>query len=360
MTAIASILKRRVWRVANGAHAWRILLWVCIASAIGGLSAGGFDSATAQEATVPNVHVSMTADPRELTVGDIATLTLEVTHPADHAVVLPRLGPEWGPFDVRSQTPAQTDYGNDGALKTRKRFRVTLFAPGEFETPDLSLTVRAPDGSVSQIDAPMARLTVGSVLSGTDDALIDIRSPADLSVDFWDRLAVRALVALVALGALGTVAFLLYRRSRGYAATPEPVIDTRTPLEIATQELDRIERLDLPGGGQFKEHYTLVSAVLRRYLQATRFVDMGELDTEDMTTEEIMVALNVRSLDPGHLSRVRELLLEADIVKYSSYDPLASQARGALDRAREIVGEARPEGAAASNGNPQSRSEAPI
>ena len=118
--------------------------------------------------------------------------------------------------------------------------------------------------------------------------------------------------------------------------------------------------MDLPGRGQFKEYYTLVSAVLRAYLQATRFVDMGELDTGDMTTEEIVSALRGHSLDSRHFTPVRDLLLEADLVKYSSYAPQAPQAYEALARAREIVGEARPEAVAPPDGSPQYRSEAPV
>ena len=231
-------------------------------------------------------------DSEELTVGDLVTLTLEVTHPSDHAVVLPRPGPEWGPFEVRSQTPARTESGGEGVATTRKRFRVTLFAPGEYETPSLPLAVREPDGSVSRVDSPTARLTVRSVLSGDDNALRDIRSPADLTESFWDRPEARAAVALAAIAVLCVAAYLLYRRFRRDEESPEQLADTRTPLEIATQELERIERLDLPGSGQFKEHYTLISAALRAYLQGTYFEDAGP-SAEDMTTDEIADALRV-------------------------------------------------------------------
>ena len=46
----------------------------------------------------------------------------------------------------------------------------------------------------------------------------------------------------------------------------QPVADTRSPWEVAIQELDRINRLDLPGSGDLREHYTLVSGVIRGYL----------------------------------------------------------------------------------------------
>ena len=295
----------------------------------------------------------------ELTVGDLVTLTLEVTHPSDHAVVLPRLSSEWGPFEVRSQTPARTESGSDGVATTRKRLEVTLFAPGEYETPSLPLTVREPDGSVILVDSSTAHLTVRSVLSGADNALRDIRSPANLPESFWDRPEARAAVALAAVAILCVAAYLLYRRFRGDEEPYEQIVDTRTPLEIATQELDRIERLDLPGNGEFKEHYTLISAALRVYLQGTYLEEAGGQSAEDMTTEEVTDALRAHSMGSRYLSLVRDLLLEVDLVKYSSYAPPVSEAYGALVRACEVLSEAVPEPTAPQDGGPTRRSEAP-
>ena len=326
---------------------------------IAGLLVMSFNSAQAQETGVPDVNVALLADREELTVGDLVTLTIEVSHPSDHTAVLPRLGSEWGPFEVRSQTPVRTEPGSDGISKTRKRFEVALFAPGEYETPSIPLSVRLPDGSVSQVDAPTVDLTVRSVLSGDDNVLRDIRSPADLSENFWDRPESRALVALAAVAALCVAAYFLYRRFRGDEESYEQIVDTRTPLEVATQELDRIERLDLPGNGEFKEHYTLISAALRAFLQGTYFEDAGGPSAEDMTTDEIVDALRSHSMGSGYLALVRDLLLEADLVKYSSYTPTASEAYGALVGAREILGEAVPEAATPPDSGPRSSSEAP-
>lgn len=358
MTTAASLLNGLLPVVTQPVDARRIPLWlwgVCLA--IGWLVLP-FDSVQAQEAGVTDINVALVADRDELTVGDLVTLTLKVAHPSDHAVVLPRLGSEWGPFEVRSQTPARTDSGGDGLSTTRKRFEVAMFAPGEYETPSLPLTVREPGGSVSQVDAPTARLTVRSVLSGDDNALRDIRSPADLSESFWDRPEVRAAVALAAVAILCVVAYFLYRRFRGDEESPEQIVDTRTPLETANQELDRIKRLDLPGNGEFKEHYTLISAALRVYLQGTYLEEAGGQSAEDMTTEEVTDALRAHSMGSRYLSLVRDLLLEADLVKYSSYAPPVSEAYGALAWAREIVGETVPEAAVPPDGGPRSRSEA--
>ena len=135
-------------------NALRAPMWRWGVCFVAGLLVMSFNSLQAQEAGVPDINVVLVADRDELTVGDLVTITLEATHPSDHAVVLPRLGSEWGPFEVRSQTPARTESGGDGLSTTRKRFEVTMFAPGEYETPSLPLTVREPDGSVSRVDAP--------------------------------------------------------------------------------------------------------------------------------------------------------------------------------------------------------------
>ena len=69
-----------------------LLVWLLIpvlATAISG-------AAMAQGASSSAVQISFTANQSELTVGEPVTLTLEITHPSDHVVVVPRLGRFWG------------------------------------------------------------------------------------------------------------------------------------------------------------------------------------------------------------------------------------------------------------------------
>ena len=313
------------------------MIWMCTACALLGLSVGMPDSIAAQQPTVPDVRVSLVADRDELTVGDLLTLTLEVTYPADHVVVLPKLQPDWGPFEVRTQTSARTVATGDSIWATHVQYQVTLFALGEFETPVLFVSVRGSDGITMQVPVPAVRVTVRSVLSGNDDPLRDIRSHADLSKSFWERPTTRAVAVLFALAVIGASAFFVRQRRRRRETPPEQAVDTRTPFEIATQEIDRIERLDLSGSGNFVEHYTLISALIRAYIQAMHFDETDGLSTERMTTDEIEASLRLSSLEPGRYGLVRDLLIEADIVKYSGYTPPAVEAREALEKARTFV-----------------------
>ena len=295
------------------------------------------DSVMAQSAPPPGVGVSFTSDRSDLTVGDVATLSLVVSHRADLAVVIPRLEREWGPFEVQAQTSVQTVSAEDGMRTIAKQFRVVLFAPGAFETPNLPISVRSPDGSVEQFQPPPVRLTVHSVLTGTEEELKDLRPPADLSTPFWEQPAFFVLTALLVVAALGVPGYYLYRRSRRQVRVAEPVVDTRSPWEAAIQELDRIGRLDLPGKGDLKEHYTLVAGTLRAYLGATYLRDTDRMQATDMSTEEMVTAIWRSTPDHGNARLVIELLQEADLVKFANYAPPASRAYEATGQAREVV-----------------------
>ena len=301
------------------------------------LAVGGLSPVFAQEAPSSGIRASFTADRAELTVGDIVTLTLDVTHSADQAVVIPRLGAEWGSFEVLSQTPAQTVSNGDGTETTRQHLRVTIFAPGTFETPDLVVSVRGPDGALERISPPTVRLTVRSVLSGPDEQLRDIRPPFDLSIPLWKQPFARAMAALATLAALVLVGYILHRRLGRRAPLPVPVADTRTPWEVAVQELNRIERLDLPGDGNFKEHYALVAGVTRIYIHAMYLADVSRQDATDMTTDEMEAAITRSSLDPKNARLTFDLLLKADLIRFSNYSPSVSEAYEALAQARDIV-----------------------
>ena len=293
--------------------------------------------AFAQEESQSNVRARLTADRNVVTVGEVVVLTLNVTHPAQHAVVIPRLSREWGAFEVVSQSTAQTETNGNGTETTRQRLEVSLFAPGTFETPELSISIRRPDGAVDRVVPSRVRLTVRSVLLGSDELLKDLRPPADLTPPLWKHPVVLAIASLAVVASMVSVAFLIHHHLRARAAQLESEGDTRTPWEVAIQEIDEIERLDLPGDGRYKEHYTLIFQVMQTYVRAAFLENGGRPVATDMTTDEIGTAVWQSSLDRKNARLIVDLLLEADLVRFSNYPSSESEAHAALRRARDIV-----------------------
>ena len=184
------------------------------------------------------------------------------------------------------------------------------------------------------------RLTVDSVLSGPDETLKDIRPPADLSPPSWRQPGVLAVAALAIVAVMVSGSLLVRRRLQGRGEQVVSSVDTRTPWQAAVQEFDRIDRLDLPGDGRFKEHYTLIARVIQGYVRATYIEDVGRPDATDMTTEEITSAIRQSSLDRKNAGVVVDLLLEAELVRFSSYAPSASRGvRGVARRPGDCGGD---------------------
>ena len=313
------------------------------------LVVGTFGTAFAQEDPASEVYISFEADKDGSTVegavklGDYVTLTLEVTYPDDHNVIVHKLPRDWGAaFEVRDQSQAQTVLNDDGTKTTSQVIKAVVFGTGNLETPDLPISVRGPDGIVEQV-SPSSSGVEGTLGTYRPRRSFGGHPPQADIYPLWDEQpAARATAALIALAALCALGYLLYRRFYGQGGTPLPVLDPRTPWEIAIDELDRIERLDLPEDGRFKEHYTLVADTTRVYVQAMYLRDVSPVDAIDMTTDEIRDALRRSSLDYDDAKLVLDLLREADFVKFAKYRPAVSQAYEASGQARYIVEVTRP------------------
>ena len=150
------------------------------------------------------------------------------------------------------------------------------------------------------------------------------------------------MAGLAIVAALTLAGYILHRRLGRRAPLPVQVADTRTPWEVAVQELDRIERLDLPGDGNFVEHYGLVAGVTRTYVYATYLSDVSRQEGTDMTTHEMEAAISQSSLDRKNARLAVDLLLKADLIRFSNYTPSVSQAYEDLAQARDIVDGTRP------------------
>lgn len=110
--------------------------------------------------------------------------------------------------------------------------------------------------------------------------------------------------------------------------------DLRLPHEVALDRLARIEKLDLPNQGQFKEHYTMVSDCIRIYVERGFHIAVME-----RTTAEIQHNIRKTAISPPVVQQFLSLLDESDLVKFSKLTPDANEARQALQLGRTIVEE---------------------
>ncbi|MCJ7622032.1 MAG: BatD family protein [Anaerolineaceae bacterium] len=276
------------------------------------------------------VLITFTADRSELTVGDVVTLLLEIRHPAGNEVVIPHLAQNWGDFEVRSQSSPETTPNPDGSETTRQTITVTLFSPGTYQTPPLPITVYDGSGGIIEKNAPSISLKVVSVLVAGDTELRDIKPQAKLKIPFpWSWLLSGLILAAAACGGM----FWYTRRRKDENSSRTPIeVDDRPPHEIALDELARIAGLKLPEQKRFKEHYTLVSDCLRRYLE-----EQIRIRTLDRTTYELNRDLKRSDLPRDVIQNFIAIFRESDLVKFARYTPDVDAAHNCTREARLLV-----------------------
>jgi hypothetical protein len=274
------------------------------------------------------------------TVGDQIPLSLSVTYPPQVEIALPQLPRQWGAFEVLAQETTPPEESASDIRTAALRATVTLWQPGTYQTPPLTLRYQEA-GEIYTTMAPSLAITITSVLEGGETEKRDLKPQASLPrPPRWPWFLGGILLTLL----ISSVAVILWRRrQRSPLPSATPAVETRSPAELAYAELERIAELDLVAQEAFKLHYTLIADCIRTYVQGRYGIP-----ALDRTTYELLTAMRQApsdspdAIDPGHISLFHDLLTEADAVKFAKLRPPIQQAWEALSRARHIVDVTRP------------------
>jgi hypothetical protein len=117
-----------------------------------------------------------------------------------------------------------------------------------------------------------------------------------------------------------------------------PVAPPLAPHEWAARELDRLEALQLPEAGEAERYHTLLSDVVRVYLER-RF----SLPASQQTTAEFLETMR-RSpqLTPAQQGLLRDFLERCDMAKFARAAPPPEECRALAAMARSFVKESTP------------------
>ncbi len=296
-------------------------------------------SANDAAAQTTQLSAGLTTDAESVSVGDVFTLTLTVSHPRDYHVVFPDLPAQWGEFEVRSRTPLPATIDDDSGVATSAlEIRAALFAPGAHSTPPLNVTAIKPDGVAVSHSARPLEIEVVPTLGAGDDALKDIRPQATIDpiIDspLIDAATERRGLTLAAAGAVALIALALIANHYWRRKTmPQAIaMESLSPEEAALAELDRIGALDLPRGTAAATRYAMIADCLREYLRG----QFG-ISALDMTTTEAVAELGRKPVGAPEVNELGDILREADMVKFARFMPADEDALRLLRAAKSAV-----------------------
>jgi hypothetical protein len=277
-------------------------------------------AATAAQAQTVSTGISRDT----VRVGDPVRVVVRVDGvPANTEVLLPDSLAAVDDVENAGRVRVRRDTIAGGSSRITAAYPVLIWRPGETTLPELPMIVRS-EGRERTLQVKLPVVNVVPVLPA-DTTNIEAKPPKDVwgpNRLWWPWLIAAALV-LAILAALWW--WYSRRRKTDVVVTAVPLVD---PRERAVQELRRIRALKLVDQQEFKQHYILLSEVLRNFAAANE----KEWST-DLTTEELAPRIKLRS-DAAPLIR---LLRNADTVKFAKRIPPATEARTDLDKAEEWV-----------------------
>jgi hypothetical protein len=254
-------------------------------------------------------------------VGDPILLTLTVEHSADSHVLFPDLAQAWQDWHVSTPSPATTTDNGDGTATTTQQIDVRLFTTGETNTPPLTLTIVAADGTLRDLIVVPQTLTVTSVLVEGDSELRDIKGQATLPPPFPTPIV--AGVTAVSIAAIALAVWFWKRKGR-------ILPDMRQPHERALAGLSAAA--PLLASEQWRDFYTQTSDTLRVYLEQRFSIQATERTTDELA---INTHLPQRTL-------LLDLLYEADRVKFADWQPDSATAQRYFENSKRFVELTRP------------------
>jgi hypothetical protein len=274
--------------------------------------------APVHEAAQP-LNVSVRVDPPQVRIGEPFTYEVVITHPKEHRYEL-ALPKEAGDFELLDQTRNRKD-GADSAVTTFG-VRMSGFALGKVEVPELKFDVATPDGP-KQYTLEGREVEVAATLppdaEGQGAELFDYQPPQEVPIRSW-----RLVLAVLGLLAAGLLGWALWRwwKNRPKRVVVEPLL----PLDVRTRKaLDALKAEDLPARGLVKDFYFRLSEIVRGYL--------GErygFEALECTSSELMAELR-RMRAPGlPEDALMRFVSESDMVKYARAEASPEACRDAL------------------------------
>jgi hypothetical protein len=275
------------------------------------------------------VTVTARVDSNNILIGDFLPLHIEVRHPADRSVAFAAVPDSLAGIEILRRDTLVSKSTDREVVETTT-WTITSYDSGMFVVPPLQVQYRNPgDTTLRVAETSPIPIFVHGIPVDTSQAIKDIKPPMTLGISFAEMLPYLIGIVVVA-GLVWLVMYYLKRRKRGEKFIPEP--PPRPAHELAMEALRSLESEKYWQRGKIKEYHSLLTDIIRLYIER-KFLVMAL----EMITDDILDAPQIQSLDPEAKSLLKGVLTLADLVKFAKLQPLAGENETSMKSAYRFV-----------------------
>lgn len=276
-----------------------------------------------------------TVQPSEILIGEQALINLQVIAPKDKEILFPIYQDSIvAGLEVLSIGNSDTTI-TDNVRTINMKYLVTSFDSTLYFIPfmpisdgvdtifsnSFGLKVTAPELKDSTI-AYLERMRSGETdsIDFNELQLNDIKSIQKAPFSWMDFLSLLwiPLIILILLAIIGAIIYFIIRKNKkGYFFNPPPLL----PAHVrAMKSLDKIKEEKIWQQERFKEFYTQLTDVLRRYIN-----ERYGINSLEMTSDEILSIIRTKSEEDSVYNNLKQVLSVADLVKFAKYKPIIDE-----------------------------------
>jgi len=233
-----------------------------------------------------------------------------------------------GSFNVITRNKIDSSFSN-GNLNFSQDIILTSFDSGRQVIPPQALSVSTLDGD-STFNLFTDSIAINVTYSPTDSIIPfhDIKNIIEVKKSFpWWAWA------LVALGIIILIIWILFLFKFFKKKKDVKIFESKlSPYDEAMQSLKDLEKENLLQQNKFKEYYSRLSDIFKRYL--SRKTNTYQLH---LTTDELLVELKGFDLSKEQISNFAASLRMGNAVKFAQYIPPAFENEKSFLQTKEMI-----------------------
>jgi hypothetical protein len=268
------------------------------------------------------VKITSSFDSTKIFIGDQIKFTITIDKPSDLKLAIPVFKDTLCKnIEIISGPKTDSTTIQNGRIKVIQKYLITSFDSGRYQVSPVFAETRN-EGGIKRFFSDYSMLEVMRVKIAPPDTtakIFDIIKPYKAPITIGEILPWILIATLI-----GVITWLVIRLLRKLKKS-ETGTGTYIPQEpahvIAFRKLERLKNDQLWQKGETKKYYTMLTEILRQYLE-NRF----RVFSLELTTSETLEALIKTGFKKnGSYNDLKTVLTGADLVKFAKYNPLPAE-----------------------------------
>jgi hypothetical protein len=268
------------------------------------------------------VKIISSFDSTRIFIGDQIKYTITIDKPSGLKLAIPVFKDTLCKnIDIISGPKIDSSSVQNGRIKIIQKYLITSFDSGRYQVRPVFAEAKN-EGGIKRFYSDYSILEVMRVkIAPVDTAakIFDIIKPYRAPLTVGEALPWVLLIILA--GVLVWLAIRLVRKLKKSETGRETYIAPEPAHIIAFRELEKLKNEELWQKGETKKYYTMLTEILRQYLE-NRF----RVFSLELTTAETLDALVKTGFKKnGSYNDLKAVLMGADLVKFAKYNPLPDE-----------------------------------